>query len=311
MKLLDWLLSGDITINQLVKRDLLDESIVFFDEGIIKEFLMRFDPVKNMWGGGIYGPKWISTTYTLLDVIYLGANRTNEIVKQAATNAIRSLWPHSGPYKNKRYLDMCIAGMLVTFASYASVEEAKLYELIDYILLHAFPDGGWNCCFDSPYHTPKSSSLHTTINVLEGLYQYERCGFTYRIDQIKTQVDKAKEFILEKQLFRSVRTKEVIHPDMAEIHFPYRWKYDCFRALEYFARSNSTHDERMNEALDLIKSNINTHPMPKGNPISGLTHFKLETTRYSRFNTYRACLILKKYEPTYYQEVLLRDYIIK
>lgn len=311
MKLLDWLLSGDITINQLVKRDLLEESIDFLDEGLINEFLVRFDPDKQMWGGGIYGPKWISTTYTLLDLMYLGVSRTNEYVQQGARHAIVSLWPHPGPYKNKRYLDMCIAGMLVTIASYANVEETKLHELIDYILSHAFPDGGWNCCFDSMYHTPKSSSLHTTINVLEGLYQYEQFGNTYRMNEIKTQVDNAKEFILKKRLFRSVRTGEVIHPDMSEIHFPYRWKYDCFRALEYFARTNSPYDERMNEAMERLRTKLNTHPMPKGNPISGLTHFQLETTRYSRFNTYRACYILKKYDSRYYQEVLLKDYSIK
>jgi len=70
---LSWLLEGDPSIRRQVKADLLDE-----DPGSVESSRQEVaesgwgarlwscqDP-SGTWGGGIYSPKWISTTYTLL-----------------------------------------------------------------------------------------------------------------------------------------------------------------------------------------------------------------------------------------------------
>lgn len=65
-------------------------------------------------------------------------------------------------------------------------------------------------------------------------------------------VEDAEAFILKKNLFRSVRTGEIINPDFIKFHYPMRWKYDAFRALEYFAKAGRAYDSRMQEAIELV-----------------------------------------------------------
>lgn len=40
---------------------------------------------------------------------------------------------------------------------------------------------------------------------------------------------------------------------MTSFHYPCRWKYDCFRALEYFLQIGHPYDSRMQDALNLVK----------------------------------------------------------
>ena len=68
-----WLLSGDASIRWQTMRDLLDalpeeveaERLQVAATGWGQELLSRQDPT-GTWAGGLYGPKWTSTTYTLL-----------------------------------------------------------------------------------------------------------------------------------------------------------------------------------------------------------------------------------------------------
>jgi hypothetical protein len=309
MKLLDWLLDGDEAIKRLTDCHILNQSRAYQESGIVTAYLDLFDPNTMMWGKGVYGPKWISTTYTLLELIYMEVNPNHPYMIQATKKTIQTLWPHKGPYKNKRFLDLCIAGLLVKFASYTKVEEDKLYEIVDYILEHSFADGGWNCCFDSPTHSPKTSSLHTTINVLEGFHTYLANHYEYKASEIKVQMARAHEFMLQKNLFRSRRTNQIIHSDMMEFHYPTRWKYDCVRALEYFADEKVSYDKRMEEALNIVKSSINKGIVGKGKKYSGLIHFELEPYKGSRFNTYRALKIVKYFDNSMFHNLINRHFL--
>ena len=69
---IEWLLGGDPAIRWQVKRDLLDAPAGDVDAerarvatgGWGKRLLDHQDP-SGTWAGGLYGPKWTSTTYTL------------------------------------------------------------------------------------------------------------------------------------------------------------------------------------------------------------------------------------------------------
>lgn len=82
--ILAWLLAGDPAIRWQVRRDLLDEPpdacelerTRVADEGWGAALLARQDPT-GTWGGGLYGPKWISTTYILLLLRHLGLPAEN------------------------------------------------------------------------------------------------------------------------------------------------------------------------------------------------------------------------------------------
>jgi hypothetical protein len=79
---LQWLLEGDPSIRWQVMRDLLDrpakqwraEQQCTLTEGWAAALLARRDP-DGRWGGGLFSPKWTSTTYTLLLLRDLGLPR--------------------------------------------------------------------------------------------------------------------------------------------------------------------------------------------------------------------------------------------
>ncbi len=303
MKPIDWLMQGDPVIQYLTKRHLLDEKVIYQEKGYIGQYFKLYDVKTRMWGNGIYSPKWISTHYTLLELKYMEVFPMNQIYQEATNNLLDHMWFNKGLVAKKRYQDMCVAAMILGLVSYGRIEDAKNNQIIDYILKHQFRDGGWNCRWSfSP--KPKKSSLHTTISVLEALYENEKTENDYRFSEISRAVPKAWEFILRKRLFRSERTKEVIHPDMKSFHYPARWKYDCFRALEYFQSIKMPYDMRMQEAIDIILDEMEKGYITQGKHYSGKIHFKLEDTKASRFNTLRALKILKFYDQRSYEKII-------
>lgn len=149
------------------------------------------------------------------------------------------------------------------------------------------------------------------MSVLEAFARYEENGYSYRLVEIKQSVILGQEYLLKRRLFKSLRTGEIIHPEMVKFHYPYRWKYDCFRALEYFARLNYPYDDRMEDTLDLVKNNLLKGYINKGKSYNGKIHFPLEEGTKGRFNTFRGLLILKYYDNKTYQEIINSDFIYK
>lgn len=138
--------------------------------------------------------------------------------------------------------------------------------------------------------------MHTTLSVLEGFHEYQRRGYTYRLDDVLEKIKNASEFLLMHHLFRSNRTGEIIDKKFLLLAFPTRWKYDIHRALYYFADAGHPYDERMKEALQLLKDKeMKDGTFPKGPTYSGALHFPLEGGRRGRFNTLRCLRVLKAY----------------
>ena len=77
--LLSWLLEGDPAVRWRVLRDLTDAT----NQEVARERarvatdgwgarLLAVQDRDGHWGGGVYSPKWTSTTYTLLHLLWLG-----------------------------------------------------------------------------------------------------------------------------------------------------------------------------------------------------------------------------------------------
>jgi hypothetical protein len=154
-------------------------------------------------------------------------------------------------------------------------------------------DGGWNCWVE---YGSVRSSFATTIRVLEGLLAHERAtgGSAESIAARR----RGEEYLLERKLFRRRSTGEVADPAWLQFSFPTRWHYDVLRALEYFRAAGDPPDQRVDEAIQLLRSKQqpdgtwlleNTHP--------GKVHFMLEDGdgRPSRWNTLRALRVLNWY----------------
>ena len=119
-------------------------------------------------------------------------------------------------------------------------------------------DGGWNCDREDG---STRGSFNTTINVLEGLLEFERVnGSTVEVTQAR---ERGHEFLLKRKLYRRLSTGEPITqdrkggPPFTQFSFPTGWHYDILRALEYFRRADISHDPRMDEAIEIIRSSQN------------------------------------------------------
>ncbi|WP_313343129.1 hypothetical protein [Sedimentibacter sp.] len=311
MKIIDWLLEGDIVIQYLTNNYLLDCSFDHNNGGYIARYLDLYDTLEQEWGGGIYSPKWISSTYTLLELKYMKIYYDNPCYQDATKKVLNGLWYNHGKISKTRYQDMCMSAMLLSLVCYGKINDFRVNEIVDYILEHQMNDGGWNCAWDSVHNRSVVGSVHTTISVLEAFADYERYGYTYRLDEIKRQAALGQEYLLNRQLFKSFKTGKSIHSDTISFHYPCRWKYDCFRALEYFVQIGHPYDNGMQEALNMVKDALKKGYINRGKAYPGKIHFPLESGTKGRFNTYRGLFILKHYDNKAYQEVIKTDFAMR
>ncbi len=49
---------------------------------------------------------------------------------------------------------------------------------------------------------------------------------------------------------------------MLMLSYPSRWKYDIYRALDYFQFAGISYDPRMQDALDILKKKRRKAPIP-------------------------------------------------
>ena len=192
--------------------------------------------------------------------------------------------------------DLCINGMALNYASFFGMDEAPMRSVVDFILSQRMSDGGFNCRKNRSGAV--HSSLHTTISAAEeGIYEYRRAGYSYRIDEMKSAEESCCEFILAHRLFKSDRTGRVINEKFRKMVWPARWYYDFLRALDFFRYSGRDKDERMNDALDLlVKKRRKDGLWPNQAAHPGGVHFKMEEAgKPGRWNTLRAMRVLETF----------------
>jgi hypothetical protein len=182
--------------------------------------------------------------------------------------------------------------MALNYSSYFGVPEKHLQSVIDFLISQHMKDGGFNCRLNTTGAV--HSSLHSTLSVLEGILEYRKNGYTYRLDELQKCEQESVEFMLLHRLFKSDKTSKVIDHKMLLFSWPCRWRYDIFRALDYIQYARLAYDSRMDDAIQILlgkrtKNGLWTlqgrHP--------GLTHFEMEATgEPSRWNTLRAMRML-------------------
>ena len=307
---IDWLLGGDPAIRWQTLRDLVGaaertverERSKVARDGWGARLLARQDP-KGSWAGGqssdcgLYSPKWISTTYTMLLLSDFGLPVNNPQARRACTLLLdRGLQRDGGINygiwgKSWGVSETCITGMVLSILSYFAYDDDRLDTIADHLLEQQMPDGGWNCRrrFGATH-----SSVHTTINALEGLRHYEvRRGRKVRAVQAAQR--RGREFLLVHRLFRSHRTGAIIKPIFTRFAFPPRWHYDILRALDYFQAVDAARDPRLADAIEIVeRTRDDDGRWTLQNAYRGKTYFELERLGApSRWNTLRALRVLK------------------
>jgi hypothetical protein len=302
-EIISWLLQGDVAIQYQVYRDLLNIDKPQLQKRIESEgwglaFLSCRQP-NGHWGRGFYQPKWISTHYTILDLKQLGISPYNKPIKETLQIVFENeKGPDGGinPSGAIKQSDVCVNGMVLNYASYFNVKEDYLKSVVDFLLLQKMKDGGFNC-----YSNRKGavhSSLHTTLSVIEGILEYQRNGYRYRLKELVKAKNESHEFILMHKLFRSDKTDRIIHPNFLKLCYPPRWYYDILKALDYFQLAKVKYDKRMDDAIQVLIEKRNADglwKLPSAHP--GQTHFDMEKAgKPSRWNTLRALRVLQYYK---------------
>ncbi len=257
--------------------------------------LMSFQMEDGYWRG-YYSPKWISTHYTLQTLRCLNYPKT-EMIIYAINRILKEEKCKNGgisPSNTKLWSDCCVNGMFLNIACYFDADEKELESVIDYLVNAQICDGGFNCSFNR--HKVVHSAFNSTLCVLEGLYEYEHNGYTYRLEDAKRLRNEAEEFLLSHQLYISDKTGMIIDQRYCSCHFPYYWRYDLLRALEYFTYSKHPYDPRLEKALVWLESiNKNNHFKINAH-YPGLTYFEMEKVgKESAMITVRALNILNYY----------------
>src|SRR5262249_47912149 len=137
----------------------------------------------------------------------------------------------------------CINGRILGLGAYfKEPNDALARQLVS----EQLEDGGWNCA------APKSrrSSFHTTICVLEGLLDYERAGG--KSAAVTKARKRAQNYLLERSMFRSLRTGGVIDKRWLRFSFPTFWHYDVLRGLDYLRSAGVKIDSRVREAVEIV-----------------------------------------------------------
>ena len=310
---LEWLLAGDPAIRWQTLRDLLDAP----DRAVARERnrisragwgarLLAKQHRDGKWASGpssdsgLYNPKWISTTYTMLMLRDFGLAPSNPQARKACGLLLDHGLQRDGGIgygtwaKWRRGGETCVTGMVLSILSYFAYDDERLDTLAAHLLKEQMPDGGWNC--QRPQGATHAS-VHTTISVLEGLRFFElHRGRALR--QVRAAQRRGREFLLVHRLFRSHRTGAIIKPEFLRFSFPPRWHYDVLRALDYFQSVNAPRDPRLADAIEIVQR----HRLPDGrwplqNRYRGKTYFELEPLGApSRWNTLRALRVLKWWE---------------
>ena len=302
-ELIEWLLDGDVSIQYQVHRDLLHSEQKQLRERIAREGwgaeFLSFRQPEGHWGQRFYQPKWTSTHYTILDLTNLAISPNNKEIRQSISQVIQKLkGPDGGiyPIGADKKSDVCLNGMFLNYASYFGMPEDDLASIIDFLITEHMPDGGFNCEFNRRGGAVHSS-MHSTLSVLEGILEYARNGYQYRLEELQAAEAGAREFLLQHKLFRSDQTGEIIDKKMLMLSYPSRWRYDILRALDYFRLAGAAYDPRMEDAIQVLlkkRRADNTWPVQAKHP--GQTHFDMEKTgKPSRWNTLRALRVLKHF----------------
>lgn len=267
-----WLSDTDPALRWQVMRDLLDapESAWRAERRKVETEgwgarLLSFQDDDGQWAGGAFAPSnfdwstwktagqpWTATCYALTQLREFGLDPASDRARRTVELVGRnSSWNQGGQPYWEGEVEECINGRTVADGAYFG---AVVKPIVQRLVGEIQPDGGWNCqrCNGS-----RRSSFATTINVLEGLLEYEIA--TGGTEASRAARKSGEAYLLRRGLFRRATTGETADEAFLALLYPNRWRYDILRALHYFRLSGmqspgAQPDERLGEAIEVLRS---------------------------------------------------------
>ncbi len=266
-----WLLGSDPSIRWQVLRDLVGsaepewaaERAKVETEGWGAR-LLSYQDEDGQWAGGAFipsgfdfgewqkvGQPWTATAFSLSQLrefgLDPGSDRASQTVGLIGAN---SRWDHAGQPYWEGEVEECINGRAVADGAYFGVDVSALAQRL---AGERLADGGWNC---ERANGSVRSSFASTINVLEGLLEFERA--TGGTAETRAARASGEEYLLDRGLFRRLSTGEPADGQFLAFLNPYRWRYDVLRALDYFRSAailtGAAPDPRLADAVGHVRS---------------------------------------------------------
>jgi hypothetical protein len=268
---LAWLLAADPAIRWQAMRDLLDappadwaaERAKVETEGWGARLLACQD-ADGQWAGGAFlpagfearewhevGQPWTATAFCLTQLREFGLDPASERARRTVRLVgAHARWDHAGQPFWDGEVEECINGRTVADGAYFGVDVAPIAERL---LAQRQADGGWNC---ERANGSTCSSFASTINVLEGLLEFERAtGGTPRSRAARRS---GEDYLLQRGLFRRLSTGAPADARFLCLLHPSRWRYDILRALDHFraaaALDGGAPDLRLAEAVEHLRA---------------------------------------------------------
>jgi hypothetical protein len=257
--------------------------------------LLALQDSTGTWDGGTYRPGWVddskpffdawtATHYSLQLLRDLGIDPGSPQARQALALVRDNVrWEANNALYFEGETEPCINGIALAVGAYFG---EAVDGIVDRLMADQLGDGGWNCWAE---YGATVASFHTTICVLEGLLAWEQSGGSS--DEVSAARSRGEEYLLDRQLFRSRSTGQVIDPRYTMFSFPVYWYYDVLRGLDYFRSTGGVFDDRCAEAVELVEGRQDAMGRwPLENRHQGPTHFAIDGAQGSpsRWNTLRA-----------------------
>jgi hypothetical protein len=321
MDVIEWLMDSDPAIRWQVMRDLVDvgekeisaERARVTSEGWGARLLelqrpdghwdkstparLTTEDATNWWRSlpperqGTLFPEWTSTAWSLILLRAFGLDPASAEAREAVHRVREHVaWEHDGQRFFAGEVEPCINGKVVALGAYFGVD---VRSVVDRLLGEQMDDGGWNC---EQENGSTRGSFHTTIDVLDGLLEYELAAGGS--PDVRGARLRGEEYLLERRMQRRLSTGELIDPAFSHFSYPTYWHYDVLRGLDYMRAAGATPDERMAEAIDLVRSKRDADGRwALENPHPGGMHFAIDEGegKPSRWNTLRAMRVLRWY----------------
>lgn len=327
MDVIGWLLEGDPAIRWQVMRDLAGapENLVAAERARVAgegwgARLLALQQPHGQWAAGTpaFGsaaaqrwwhslgparqgtlfPAWTSTTWSLVLLRAFGLAPDSAAARRAVGLVRENVrWEHDAEPFFAGEAEPCINGRTVALGAYFGVDTGPV---AGRLLGEQMADGGWNCERESV-----RGSFHTTIEVLEGLLEYERAvGSAPEVTKARLR---GQEYLLQRRMFRRLSTGQPVGQDRktngpaawTQFSYPVFWHYDVLRGLDYLRAAGAGPDDRVAEAIGLVRSKRDADGRWRlENPHPGALHFAIDDGegKPSRWNTLRAMRVLKWYE---------------
>jgi hypothetical protein len=320
MEVVEWLLDSDPAIRWQVMRDLTDASeaeVTAERARVAREGwgarLLELQRPDGHWDKGTptftsdagaswwqslpphrqgtLFPEWTSTAWSLMLLRAFGLDPATEEARRAVSRVREHVaWEHDGEPFFAGEVEPCINGKVVAIGAYFGED---VHAVVDRLLGEQMSDGGWNC---EQENGSTRGSFHSTIDVLDGLLEYERAiGATPQLTAARLR---GQEYLLERRMLRRLSTGAVIDPTWTQFSYPTYWHYDVLRGLDYMRAAGVVPDERVTEAIELVRAKRDGDGRwPLENQHPGRMHFKIDEGegRPSRWNTLRAMRVLRWY----------------